>query len=91
MHQHSVAVRDVEEVILEWHIIHIADVQGDVVVSAVCRCHLCQLDLRLFYVYAVHFAGMRGFREPDGEGAGAAAKVQHAHAALDVRQQVRGV
>ena len=91
VHQHGVAVGDVEGVVVEGKIGHVPNAEGRVGVSAGSRRGTGQVDLRGFHVDAVQLAGIHRLGQTHRNGPWPTAEVQDAHAGLEVREKMRGV
>ena len=91
VHQHGVAVGDVEGVVVEGKIGHVPDAEGRVGVSAGSRRGTGQVDLRGFHVDAVQLAGIHGLRQTDRDGPRPTTEVQNAHPGREVWEKMRGV
>ena len=91
MHEHVVAVGDIEEAVLEGEVRHVGHLEYRVAPPARFGDGPCQLDLGLLHVHAVQLAGGYCFRKAHRDRARPAAEVEDAEAGPEVGEQVRGI
>ena len=88
VHEHGVAVGNVEIAVLEGEFGRVANVERGVGVAAGLGGGAGKLHLRLLHVDAVKLPGIDSAGKTNGDGARSAPKVQDAVARLQVRKQV---